>query len=80
MKSIIHVDQHAIRRNLKEGRNDPVISVRTYKGTKKAHSVHVDGPLTFIYRPDKPLSCGARLWAETTANVTCSDAEQEKQV
>jgi len=31
----------------------------------------VNGPVTFIYGPDKPLSCGAKLWAETDYSVIC---------
>jgi hypothetical protein len=26
-----------------------------------------------IYSPDKPLSCGARVWVETNASVTVDD-------
>jgi len=69
MKTIIHVDQHTIRRNVKTGERKPPISVVTYKGTKKARSVKISGNVKFVYRPDKPLSCGARLWAETYDKV-----------
>jgi hypothetical protein len=26
-----------------------------------------------VYRPDKPLSCGAKLWIETDGDVTIED-------
>ena len=64
----IHVDQHAIRRNTK-GANDPPISVKTYKANHKGFDVRIDGPSRLVYSPDKPLSCGARLWIETEADV-----------
>lgn len=70
MKTIIHVNQHAIKRNAKTGGNEPVLTVKTYKSNTYAHSVHIDGPSTIIYSPDKPLSCGARVWIETTSPVT----------
>lgn len=65
----IHVDQHAIRRNKTKGTNDPPISVKTYKGNTKCFGVTIDGPSKLVYSPDKPLSCGARLWIETEAEV-----------
>jgi hypothetical protein len=27
------------------------------------------GSSTLVYRPDKPLSCGAKVWIETTSKV-----------
>lgn len=69
MKTIIHVNQHVIRSNTKNGTNDPVLTVKRGKTNTYAHEVAIDGPSKVIYRPDKPLSCGARVWVETTANV-----------
>jgi hypothetical protein len=68
----IHVDQHAIRRNAK-GASDPPISVKTYKANHKCFSVKIDGPSELVYRPDKPLSCGAKLWIETESEVILAD-------
>jgi hypothetical protein len=34
------------------------------------HEVTVNGPCKIVYSPDKPLSCGARVWIETEAGVT----------
>ena len=31
--------------------------------------VEIDGPTRVVYRPDRPLSCGAVLWVETNAPV-----------
>lgn len=69
MKRVIHVDQHAIRRNRISGNNEPVISVKTYKSNEKVNRVIINGPSVIVYSPDKPLSCGARVWIETRAEV-----------
>lgn len=71
MKTIIHVNQHAIKRNIKSGSKDPVLTVKTYKSNTYAYEAVVNGPCRIIYSPDKPLSCGARVWIETEAEVTC---------
>lgn len=66
----IHVDQKIIRQNIGKDWNDqsPPITVQTSAGPRKAWEVHINGPSTVAYRP-KPLSCGARVWVETTAPV-----------
>ena len=65
----IHVNQHVIRRNKMRGESEPPIAVRTSKGVEYFKGVEIQGPSTLIYRPDKPLSCGARLWIETRSPV-----------
>lgn len=75
MKTVVHVDQNSIRHNLKTGDRLPPLTVLTYKSNDKAHEVviHDDAGKEvgrFVYRPDKPLSCGARLWFETRNPVT----------
>ena len=69
MKTIIHVNQHVIKANAKNGTNDPVLTVKTYKENRYAHAVEIRGPSTVLYSPDKPLSCGAKVWIETYAEV-----------
>lgn len=75
MKSRIHVNQHNIRKNqqnLKAGglfEALPVLSVKTYKGNTTCDRVKINGPAEVVYSPDKPLSCGARVWIETDAPV-----------
>jgi hypothetical protein len=71
MKSIVHVDQHAIRANRKDGGQRPVISVKTYKSNIKCHRAVIHGPSEIVYSPEKPLSCGARVWISTQSEVTC---------
>lgn len=65
----LHVDRRVMASNRKHGRNDPPITVQTSRGPFKAHRVEVLGPSTFVHSPDKPLSCGARVWIETHAEV-----------
>jgi hypothetical protein len=69
MKTIIHVDQAAIRRNRKEGTNHPPLIVRTYQGAKRAHTIKINGPCEIKHSPHKPLKCGARVWIETECEV-----------
>jgi len=69
MKTIIHVNQHVIKSNTKHGSRDPVLTVKTYKDNTYAHGVRIDGPSKVVYSPDKPLSCGAKVWIETEATV-----------
>ena len=73
MKKYIHINQHIIRRNKSNGYNEPVITVKTYKSNTYGHSVQIHGSSTVVYSPDKPLSCGARVWIETDAEVTVTD-------
>lgn len=69
MLTRIHVNQHIIKSNAKTGQRKPVLTVKTHKDNQYATSVRIDGPCRVVYSPDKPLSCGARVWIETEANV-----------
>lgn len=69
MKTIIHVNQHEIKANTKNGTDNPVLTVKTYKSNTYAHEVAIKGESIIIYSPDKPLSCGAKVWIETQAEV-----------
>ena len=60
---------HKIRYNKKHGTNDPVITVKTSHSNRYAHEGEIRGPSTVMYRPEKPLSCGARVWIETDSEV-----------
>lgn len=73
MKTIIHVNQHNIRANAK-GAKLPVLTCKTYKSNDYADEVVIygrDGKVAarIVYSPDKPLSCGARVWIETECEV-----------
>lgn len=74
MKKVIHVNQHNIRRNATKGTSDPVLTVKTYKSNDYANEAVIkslDGTelARIIYSPDRPLSCGARVWIETEHDV-----------
>ena len=69
MKKIIHINQHIIKRNAKTGERKPVITCKTYKDNDYGHEVNIDGPCKIVYSPDKPLSCGAKVWIETESKV-----------
>ena len=72
MLTRIHVNQLNIRANNK-GADLPVITVKDYKRNRKVNqAVIMDGDrevARVVYRPDKPLSCGAKLWIETSLEV-----------
>lgn len=74
MKQIIHVNQHKIRSNTKTGAREPVLTCKTYKTNEYAHEVEImhrgEVVARVIYAPDKPLSCGARVWIETDTEIT----------
>jgi hypothetical protein len=76
MKTIIHVNQHVIKSNAKTGATDPVLTVKTYKSNTYAHEVEILGPSRIIYSPDRPLSCGAKVWIETDSEVIVKEKSQ----
>jgi|TARA_A100000171_G_C2127389_1_gene144414 hypothetical protein len=65
----IHINQHKIRSNKKNKVNEPVITVKTSKNNYYVDEVEVKGSCKVMYKPDKPLSCGAKVWIETTDEV-----------
>lgn len=65
----IHVNQHIIKRNKTHDEDAPPLTVKTYKDNTLAHRVEIEGPSELVYRPDDPLSCGARVWIETESPV-----------
>ena len=69
MKTIVHVNQHIIKSNRKNGESEPVLTVKNYKSNTYANDVIIHGPSRIVYSPDKPLSCGAHVWLETEALV-----------
>ena len=72
MKTIIHVNQHKIKKNIvriKDGKNEiiePVITVKDYKNNRYANTVIIydknkNEVAKVIYNPLQPLSCGAGI-------------------
>jgi len=64
-KTIVHINSNTIKQNTKKGRGqrEPVIAI---KGATKsyAHQLEIPAPCRIVYQPDKPLSCGAKVWIE----------------
>ncbi len=60
----VHVNVHIIRANAKHGKTDAPITIRRGKTIERAHEVELVGPCRVVYRPDKPLKCGAKVWIE----------------
>ena len=69
MKTIVHVNQHIIKRNSKTGERNPVLTVKTYRSNKYASEVLIMGDCKIIYSPDKTLPCGAKVWIEAMGEV-----------
>lgn len=77
MKKRIHVNQHNIRHNAKAAPDDrlPVLTVKTYNENIKCDRVKIHGPSEVVYSPDKPLSCGAKVWIETDSDIEVYENE-----
>jgi hypothetical protein len=71
-KSIIHVNRQHIAMNAKDGGNRPVYTIKDKGITRYAREVQIDGPSRLVYNGDQ-LSCGARAWLETEADLTLID-------
>ena len=69
VKTIIHVNQHRIKSNAKNGKDKPVLTVKNYMVNRYGHTaiLRYNGAEVgrFIYSPNKPLSCGAKVWFES---------------
>ena len=71
----IHINQHIIRSNKKNNTSEPVITVKTSKNNYYEDEVEIKGKCTVRYSPDKPLSCGARVWIETKDEVIMNNSD-----
>ena len=63
-----------IKANRKNGVEDPVLTVKTYKDNRYAKTAVIYGKdgeevARVVYQPEKPLSCGAHVWIETNNDV-----------
>lgn len=76
----IHVDQHRIKKNHKEGTRLPVLTVQARGGPYKAQEVVINGPSKLVYSPKKPLSCGAKVWIATLSEVRLLANEPRRRV
>lgn len=74
MKTRIHVNQHIIKSNTKNDLREPVLTCKTSKSNTYAKEVVLldkqgEEVARVIYSPDKPLSCGAKVWIETENEI-----------
>jgi hypothetical protein len=73
----IHVNQHNIRANAKAVTKEdflPVISLKTIEENIYGNTAEIldnDGRVIakIVYRPHKPLPCGAKVWIEVRSRV-----------
>lgn len=75
MKTVIHVNQHNIKHNSKCDLSErkSVLTCKTYKDNTCCNELVItddNGKIIakVIYRPDNPLSCGAKVWIESDTN------------
>ncbi len=67
----IHVRRDIIAKDKKLGQHSRALGIETTGKPKRyAKSVTIHGPSTIIYRPNRPLHCGARAWISTESNIT----------
>ncbi len=73
----IHINQHVIRRNMKkkDGVYEPTVTVKEGKNNIYCYGVDILGPCRVVYSPDKPLSCGAKVWIETDSQVVLQETQ-----
>ena len=65
----IHVNQNLLRRAMKG--EDVLPYIVRYGGSSwSCRDFEIDGPAKGVNSIHKPLSCGARLWIETTSSMT----------
>lgn len=63
----LHVNQHNLKANAKDGGTRPVVTVQTSAGPVPCTYAKIEGPSELVSYGQ--LSCGARVWVETTAPV-----------
>lgn len=64
-KTTVNINSNIIKQNIKRSKEErqPAIAVRG-KEKHYVHELEIPVPCKIIYNPDKPLSCGARVWIE----------------
>jgi hypothetical protein len=72
MQSIIHVNRQHIAMNAKDGGDRPVYTIKTGGRTRYAREIEILGRSRLVY-DGRQLSCGARAWIETDAELLLHD-------
>ena len=75
----IHVNQHIIKANAKNGENNPIFTIKQGGKNTYAYNVKVIGEMELVYSPDKPLSCGAKVWIETRGDIEIDKSSDTKE-
>jgi hypothetical protein len=70
--AIIHVNRLHIAMNAKDGGNRPVYTIKRDGTIRYAREVEILGPSKMVYE-NTQLSCGARAWIETDAELNLID-------
>ena len=69
----IVVNKHVVKANQKHGTRDPVLSVQQSDSITYGNRVDIihkgEVVATLLYRPEKPLKCGATVFLETRCDV-----------
>jgi hypothetical protein len=65
----IHVNQHIIKHNLKHKTDEPACTVQWKGKSYVGRDIVIRGESQAKQRMTAPLSCGARIWVETRAEV-----------
>lgn len=69
----IHVNRHHIAANKKDGKNRPVYTIKHGGETIYARRLTINGPSECVADTNQ-LSCGARVWIETKAELHLQEA------
>lgn len=71
--NIIHVNSNVIKANAKHGDRASPLTLRDGRNKVVARGqeilIQTDPPVLVRYEPDDTLSCGARVWIETEAEI-----------
>jgi hypothetical protein len=78
----IHINQHKIRSNKKNDEFEPVVTCKTTKSNDYGHEVAIydkqgNEVARVIYRPHKPLPCGAKCWVESKSDVAVIEMDED---
>lgn len=78
--TIIHINRNILQQNEKHDTSKPICRVEVKGKTWYGSKVDILGPSTMIYSPNKPRSCGAKLWIETHSEVVIHDKVAYKDI
>ena len=76
----LHINRHNIQANQDKAASEriPVISVKQRQENRYGYEAQLTGPSRLVYRPEKPLPCGATVWLETLDEVIVISSRGER--